>query len=64
MRRTDEELDLGTYARAALIATAVEVPILYAGGLPRIEIAYAVGMSLSGSLGICMAVELWLHFWD
>lgn len=62
MRRTDDDLDLSTYALASGVAVVMEVPILYAGGLPSMEIAYAVAMSLSGSLGVCMLVELWLHF--
>lgn len=63
-RRADDELDLKVYWVASGIAFLVEAPIFYAGGLPPVEIAYALLMSLSGALGVCMLIELWLHFGD
>jgi len=40
----------------------MEVPILYFGNVPPIEIAYVVGLSLCGALGVSMLIEMWLHF--
>ena len=62
LRTADDELDLGTYARAAGVGIAMEVPILYFGNVPPIEIAYVVGLSLCGALGVSMLIEMWLHF--
>jgi hypothetical protein len=64
LRAADDELDLGTYVRAAGVGVVMEVPILYFGGVPPTEIAYVLGMSLSGALGVSMLIELWLHFGD
>jgi hypothetical protein len=47
---------------AAVIGLTMEVPVLYFAGIPPAEIAYTVGMSMSGALGLCMLVELWLHY--
>jgi hypothetical protein len=61
-QNADDELDLKSYASAATIGTLMEAPVLYGAGLPTMEIVYTVGMSLSGALGLCMLVELWLHY--
>lgn len=58
----NQELDLKTYLMAAGVGTVMEVPVLYFGGIPGPEIAYTVAMSMAGALGVCMLIELWLHF--